>query len=378
MGNEVTHDVENSQLQDLHLPEEEEEPLAETPRFFVGVTLDTPKTLLGTQPISYTDNQSPHHIYRYPLPTLHGSSFPDITRAVPRENVLDFFYLHTLDSGGGPKLAESIDRLKMRRDVFLLAYSAVQALGPDDRWSYYQIAGIHGLPHAPYDGDQGEWDAFNNEWWGGYCQHGTPLFPTWHRPYMMLMEQSIIRQAKLLASTLGDPEEKDAVMAMADGLRLPYLDWASNCIRILGLPDIFTTTEIALAYAWKSFSRASIPNPLKAFVTPRDIGKPFASSDVFNPSARPNYAVPPQGFPYLPAGYPTVQSVTSPFAWVSSSRRVPNSRLSFISTALRKYKVLSSSSNTRSMAGRRLNISSNSSYTFEALIFLFFFSIHFF
>lgn len=25
--------------------------------------------------------------------------------------------------------------------------------------------------------------------WGGYCRHGSQLFPTWHRPYMMLIEQ---------------------------------------------------------------------------------------------------------------------------------------------------------------------------------------------
>lgn len=25
--------------------------------------------------------------------------------------------------------------------------------------------------------------------WGGYCRHGSQLFPTWHRPYVMLIEQ---------------------------------------------------------------------------------------------------------------------------------------------------------------------------------------------
>jgi tyrosinase len=100
------------------------------------------------------------------------------------------------------------------------------------------------------------------------------------------------------------------VAKLADELRVPYWDWASNSTRILGLPDIFTSTDVSLLYPWKSFARASIPNPLKAFVAPRDVGRPFASSDVYNPSARPNYAVPPQGNPFLPAGFPTVRHVT--------------------------------------------------------------------
>jgi hypothetical protein len=32
--------------------------------------------------------------------------------------------------------------------------------------------------------------------WGGYCWHGSQLFPTWHRPYMMLIEQ--VRMHNLL------------------------------------------------------------------------------------------------------------------------------------------------------------------------------------
>jgi len=51
------------------------------------------------------------------------------------------------------------------------------------QYSYFQIAGIHGLPDK-------SWDYRKDEWTGWYCTHGTTLFPTWHRPYVLLFEVS--------------------------------------------------------------------------------------------------------------------------------------------------------------------------------------------
>lgn len=265
------------------------------------------KTRLSPDPVDPHDSTSFAAIYRYPL--LHG----DLTNAVPRENVLDFFYPHQLLAGGAKKPTLDLDRLKQRRDLFLLAFEAVQQLPSSDKWSFYQIAGIHGLPHAPYDGDKGNVWTASSDWWGGYCQHGNPLFPTWHRPYMLLFEQSIIRQAKLLAETFTDAEEKKIADEIADQLRIPFWDWADHSTRILGLPDVFTSTQISLSYNWKSFSRTTMPNPLKAFVLPVDVSKPISSSDVFNPAAKPNYVVPSEGTPFTPLGYPTVRHVSAAY-----------------------------------------------------------------
>eukprot|EP00250_Pteridium_aquilinum_P017985 c23884_g1_i1 orf=132-2228(-) len=270
------------------------------------------KTSLGTEPVDPQDNKSHAVIYRYSIGD-EKDDHVDLDKAVARESVLDFFYPHS-KSGGTKRSKESLDWLKQRRDVFLLAFQNVLALDASDKWSFYQIAGIHGLPHAPYDGDEGDWDPSNPDWWGGYCQHGSPLFPTWHRPYMMLIEQSIIRQAKLLANTVSQSDEKQAVLAIADQLRIPYWDWASHSTRILGLPDVFTSTEISLSYAWKSFSTTTIPNPLKSFVLPANLGKPISSSDVFNPTAKPNYVVPSgDAIPFTPQSYPTVRHVDASY-----------------------------------------------------------------
>jgi len=52
--------------------------------------------------------------------------------------------------------------------------------------SFFQIGGIHGLPYKPWNGIKGAEDRT----WGGYCTHGSVLFPTWHRPYVLLYEVS--------------------------------------------------------------------------------------------------------------------------------------------------------------------------------------------
>ena len=50
--------------------------------------------------------------------------------------------------------------------------------------SFFQVGGIHGLPYIPWDGVTG----IPNPSWGGYCTHGSVLFPTWHRPYVSAFE----------------------------------------------------------------------------------------------------------------------------------------------------------------------------------------------
>ena len=50
--------------------------------------------------------------------------------------------------------------------------------------SYFAVAGIHGRPYIPWGGAQGQ----SQFAFGGYCTHGSVLFPTWHRPYLALYE----------------------------------------------------------------------------------------------------------------------------------------------------------------------------------------------
>ena len=62
----------------------------------------------------------------------------------------------------------------------------MSARSQSDVTSFFQVGGIHGLPFTPWDDANGK--SLGNNQWGGYCTHGSVLFPTWHRPYVLLYE----------------------------------------------------------------------------------------------------------------------------------------------------------------------------------------------
>ena len=64
------------------------------------------------------------------------------------------------------------------------AFRGIQKLPPDDPNSFFKIAGYHGEPFR----GTGEKDP---SWWGGYCNHGNVLFPTWHRAYLLRLENAL-------------------------------------------------------------------------------------------------------------------------------------------------------------------------------------------
>lgn len=64
------------------------------------------------------------------------------------------------------------------------AWKGIKELDPMDPKSFYCLAGFHGEPFrgAGY-GD--------SSYWGGYCNHGNVLFPTWHRVYLFKLEKAL-------------------------------------------------------------------------------------------------------------------------------------------------------------------------------------------
>lgn len=61
----------------------------------------------------------------------------------------------------------------------------------DNDFSWPAIGGIHGMPYVRW-GDSGPADAPGGDTFGGYCTHGSVLFPTWHRPYVALFEVNLL------------------------------------------------------------------------------------------------------------------------------------------------------------------------------------------
>ena len=59
---------------------------------------------------------------------------------------------------------------------FLEGLRRIQQLPISSIYSFWTIAGFHGLPFVPH----GKSDEKQKSW-GGWCAHGNVLFPTWHR-----------------------------------------------------------------------------------------------------------------------------------------------------------------------------------------------------
>jgi tyrosinase len=119
------------------------------------------------------------------------------------------------------------------------AWKGIKELPADDPNSFFMLGGYHGEPFR----GPGETDP---TWWGGYCQHGTVLFPSWHRVYLYKLEQA-------LQSIPG-----------CEDVMLPFWDECSEDSRSQGVPAALTAESFML-------DGVEIPNPLRSFVLPVDI-----------------------------------------------------------------------------------------------------------
>ncbi|KAF5556999.1 di-copper centre-containing protein [Fusarium napiforme] len=121
--------------------------------------------------------------------------------------------------------------------LYIRALQIFQALPFEDVKSYFQIAGIHGLPAIPWDNDPVPMEAsksYNNNYSSSdgtpdfYCPHNSILFPTWHRVYVLLFEQRLweIMNSDIVPHVTGD--QRAVWQEAANTWRLPYWDWAAD------------------------------------------------------------------------------------------------------------------------------------------------------
>ncbi|TFK38852.1 tyrosinase [Crucibulum laeve] len=161
-------------------------------------------------------------------------------------------------TGGSPNRLEINDFVKQEQQ-FSLYVQALQYMyshdSQDNIQSFFQLGGIHGLPYIPWDGSTGAKPFDPNQQWGGYCTHGSVLFPTWHRPYMMLYEQILNQRAQAIAATY--TVNQDSWKKAAADLRQPYWDWARNAVpppEVISLQQVTITTPDG--------KRTAVTNPL--------------------------------------------------------------------------------------------------------------------
>lgn len=140
------------------------------------------------------------------------------------------------------------------------AWKGIKELPYTDLKSFFKLGGYHGEPFRGAG-----WGS--SAYWGGYCNHGNVLFPTWHRVYLLKLEEA-------LQSIKG-----------CEDVMLPFWDETDEYSRTNGIPWPLTNEYFEL-------DGKQIPNPLRSFVFPVNITDHISGDD-------PNYS--------KPKGYETVR-----------------------------------------------------------------------
>ncbi|KAI9443337.1 photo-regulated tyrosinase [Lactarius indigo] len=108
----------------------------------------------------------------------------------------------TTQGAAAPNRLEINDFVKTTEpfSLYIQALNVMFKTPQSNSTSHFSIGGIHGLPFVQWEGS-GSARPVQGSQWGGYCTHGSVLFPTWHRPYVALYEQVMQQHALEIANT---------------------------------------------------------------------------------------------------------------------------------------------------------------------------------
>lgn len=130
------------------------------------------------------------------------------------------------------------------------AWKGIKELPPGDSRSFFVLGGYHG---EPFRG--GGWGS--SSYWGGYCNHGNVLFPTWHRVYLLKLEEAL-----------------QSIPGCSD-VMMPYWDETSEDSSKNGIPWALTQKDFVL-------DGKTVPNPLISFTFPKNINDNISTIDANN------------------------------------------------------------------------------------------------
>ncbi len=122
-------------------------------------------------------------------------------------------------------------------DDLMRAWMGIKALTFDDPRSFFNLGGYHGEPFRGAG-----WG--DSAYWGGYCNHGNVLFPTWHRVYCLKVEEAL-----------------QSIAGCAD-VMLPYWDEMAPESLQNGIPACLTDEFYTFA------DGSNVNNPLRSFTFP--------------------------------------------------------------------------------------------------------------
>ncbi|KAK4186211.1 hypothetical protein QBC35DRAFT_501904 [Podospora australis] len=149
------------------------------------------KLLIGFEPGAWMETGircSVHHVLSIrqslPLPlTSYHHRLSKNTHCISQKTTADMVADLEIP---GVSLRKDIEHLTPQElDLLVTAFQHIMyTLPPTDDNSFFKIAGYHGMPFRGAG-----WG--NPNWWGGYCNHGNILFPTWHRAYLHRLEEAL-------------------------------------------------------------------------------------------------------------------------------------------------------------------------------------------
>ncbi|KAF3916617.1 Tyrosinase [Dactylellina cionopaga] len=148
-------------------------------------------------------------------------------------------------------------------DLYILALKRMMARQKSDKNSYYSIAGIHGRPFIDWNGRRpgAKNSLLVSGYGGGYCTHGSTLFPPWHRPYLAYFEQILWANAAQVVATVTNSAERQKWTDALNVLRIPYWDWTLDNGH---LPDQVTGQSYRYRY-YPNGGTPTVTNPLYAY-----------------------------------------------------------------------------------------------------------------
>ncbi|EFN57197.1 hypothetical protein CHLNCDRAFT_143609 [Chlorella variabilis] len=170
-----------------------------------------------------------------------------------------------------------------QRDLFLWALRRQQDRPHADPRSFYQLMGVHGVPFQPYRGLAPPGPPCNSTLqWCGYCHHGDHLFPTFHRAYLLFLEQHLQPEAAAAARAYARvlPGQARAWRRAAAALRVPYWDFASGAAARAGIPPFFDEITVL---SMRTGKPTNISNPLRQYRFPLPTGLPADDFPRFSP-----------------------------------------------------------------------------------------------
>lgn len=123
-----------------------------------------------------------HPVHNSPEARSALEAHVEETRSLLKERANNVAIRGPADGAQYPRLEiRDLERKGDQWNLYLLAMERFKNKPKNDRLSYYAIAGIHGRPFVPWNGQSLKHQA-------GYCPHNSAMFGSWHRPYLSIYE----------------------------------------------------------------------------------------------------------------------------------------------------------------------------------------------